>query len=32
MKHKVKLTVLRRECYSDLQEEYTVNGHKFPQV
>ncbi|MCL2221312.1 MAG: TIGR04076 family protein [Oscillospiraceae bacterium] len=25
MTHKVKLTVLRRECYEDLQEEYLAN-------
>lgn len=25
MKHKVKITVLRRECYQDLQEEYLAD-------
>ena len=27
MKHKCKITVLRKECYKDLQEEYLTDPH-----
>ena len=30
MKHKVKITVLRRECYEDLQEKYLANPKSGP--
>ncbi|MDL2220363.1 TIGR04076 family protein [Eubacteriales bacterium OttesenSCG-928-N14] len=30
MKHKVKMTVLKKECYTDLQEQYLADPHSGP--
>ena len=30
MEHKVKITVLRRECFNDLQEAYLADPHSGP--
>ena len=30
MKHTVKITVLRKECYEDMQEEYLANPQSRP--